>query len=129
RPLSFSLFMKEHDKSGEKEETFISHLVELPDRLIKATIALLFVTLCLATWASEIYDVLAQSMMASLPEGSKMIATGVITPFLTPLKVTLLVAFIVALPWILYHFWAFLAPGLYTHEKKLVLPLVVSSSL
>src|SRR5690606_14030477 len=85
--------------------------------------------LCLAPWASEIYDVLAQPMMASLPEGSKMIATGVITPFLTPLKVTLLVAFVVALPWILYQFWAFVAPGLYTHEKKLVLPLVVSSSL
>lgn len=121
--------MNEHDKSGEKEETFISHLVELRDRLVKASIALVVVTLCLAPWASEIYDILAQPMMASLPEGSQMIATGVITPFLTPLKVTLLVAFIVALPWILYQFWAFVAPGLYTHEKKLVLPLVISSSL
>lgn len=121
--------MNEHDKSSEKEESFISHLVELRDRLIKASLALLVVTLCLAPWASEIYDILAQPMMATLPEGSKMIATGVITPFLTPLKVTLLAAFIIALPWVLYQLWAFVAPGLYAHEKKLVLPLVVSSSL
>jgi sec-independent protein translocase protein TatC len=121
--------MNEHDNSSEKEETFISHLVELRDRLIKASIVLLVVTMCLAPWSSEIYDILALPMMSALPEGSQMIATGVITPFLTPLKVTLLAAFVISMPWILYQLWAFVAPGLYTHEKKLVLPLVVSSSL
>ena len=121
--------MNENDKPSENEETFISHLVELRDRLIKASVALLVVTMCLVPWASEIYDILAQPMMAALPEGSKMIATGVITPFLTPLKVTMLVAFVIAMPWILYQLWAFVAPGLYAHEKKLVMPLVISSSV
>lgn len=121
--------MNEQDNPSEKEETFISHLVELRDRLIKASIVLLVITLCLAPWASNIYDILAAPMMSALPAGSQMIATGVITPFLTPLKVTLLVAFVIAMPWILYQAWAFIAPGLYTHERKLVLPLVISSSL
>jgi sec-independent protein translocase protein TatC len=80
-------------------------------------------------WAGKIYDVLAYPMMAALPEGSKMIATGVTTPFLIPVKVTLLVAFIIALPLVLYQIWAFVAPGLYSHEKKLVAPLVISSSI
>jgi sec-independent protein translocase protein TatC len=87
------------------------------------------VFLCLMPWAGRIYDVLAHPMMLALPEGSKMIATGVITPFLIPVKVTLLVAFLLALPVVLYQAWAFVAPGLYEHEKKLIAPLVVSSSL
>jgi sec-independent protein translocase protein TatC len=78
---------------------------------------------------ARIYDFLAAPMLASLPAGSKMIATGVIAPFLVPMKVTLLIAFIISLPWVFYQVWAFVAPGLYAHEKKLVLPLVVSSSV
>ncbi|HEV2609003.1 MAG TPA: twin-arginine translocase subunit TatC [Noviherbaspirillum sp.] len=110
-------------------DTFISHLVELRNRVMKASAALLLVFLCLMPWAGNIYDVLAYPMMSALPAGSKMIATGVITPFLIPVKVTLLVAFLIALPVILYQAWAFIAPGLYTHEKKLIAPLVISSSI
>ncbi|GGC06008.1 Sec-independent protein translocase protein TatC [Oxalicibacterium flavum] len=110
------------------EESFISHLVELRSRLMKAALAVLIVFACLMPWAGAIYDWLAWPMMQALPQGSKMIATGVITPFLIPVKVTMLVAFIIALPWVLYQVWAFVAPGLYAHEKKLIAPLVISSS-
>ncbi len=121
--------MSEDPQTNGASDTFISHLVELRNRIIKASLAVIVVFLCLMPWAGHIYDVLAQPMMAALPAGSKMIATGVITPFLIPVKVTLLVAFVVALPWVLYQAWAFVAPGLYTHEKKLIAPLVISSSL
>jgi sec-independent protein translocase protein TatC len=110
-------------------ESFVSHLVELRNRVMKASIAIIAVFLCLMPWAGAIYDLLASPMMAALPPGSKMIATGVITPFLIPVKVTLLVAFLIALPAVLYQLWAFVAPGLYEHEKTLIAPLVVSSSL
>jgi len=110
------------------EENFISHLVELRSRLLKAVAAIVLVFLCLMPWAGQIYDMLAYPMMVALPPGSKMIATGVITPFMIPVKVTLLVAFFITLPWVLYQAWAFIAPGLYAHEKKLIAPLVVSSS-
>lgn len=113
------------------EETFISHLIELRDRLVKATIGIAVVCAALMFWPgpSKIYNFIAQPMVAALPAGSKMIATGVISPFLVPMKVTLVIALILALPWVFYQFWAFIAPGLYAHEKKLVLPLVISSSL
>lgn len=111
------------------EDSFISHLIELRSRLMKAAIAVIVLFLCLMPWAGTIYDYLALPMMHALPQGSKMIATGVITPFLIPVKVTMLVAFIIALPWVLYQMWAFVAPGLYTHEKKLIAPLVISSSV
>ena len=113
------------------EDTFISHLVELRDRLVKASIGIAVVCAVLFYWPgpSQIYDFIAAPMIASLPAGSKMIATGVISPFLVPMKVTLVIAFIVALPWVLYQLWAFIAPGLYTHEKRLIAPLVISSSL
>jgi len=113
------------------EETFISHLVELRDRLVKASIGIALVCAVLFYWPgpAQIYDFIAAPMIASLPAGSKMIATGVISPFLVPMKVTLVLSFIVALPWVLYQLWAFIAPGLYTHEKRLVAPLVISSSL
>ena len=110
------------------EDTFISHLVELRDRLLRALIAIGIVFACLFPWASELYDLLASPMMRTLPEGATMIATGVITPFLIPVKVAAMVAFTIALPYVLYQAWAFVAPGLYTHEKKLVLPLVVGST-
>ncbi|MNM13185.1 Sec-independent protein translocase protein TatC [compost metagenome] len=113
------------------EETFISHLIELRNRLVKASIGIAVVCAILFYWPgpSQIYDFIAAPMIASLPAGSKMIATGVISPFLVPMKVTLVIAFIVALPWVLYQMWAFIAPGLYTHEKRLIAPLVISSSL
>ena len=112
-------------------ETFISHLVELRDRLVKAVIGVALVCIALLAWPGPamIYDFLAAPMLASLPVGAKMIATGVSAPFLVPMKVTLVLALILSLPWVFYQAWAFIAPGLYAHEKRLVLPLVISSSL
>jgi sec-independent protein translocase protein TatC len=112
-------------------ETFISHLVELRDRLVKAVIGVAIVCIALLAWPgpAQIYDYLAAPMLASLPVGAKMIATGVSAPFLVPMKVTLVLALILSLPWVFYQAWAFIAPGLYAHEKRLVLPLVISSSL
>jgi sec-independent protein translocase protein TatC len=121
--------MSNEQNSAVAGDSFISHLVELRNRVMKASLAIVVVFVCLMPWASNIYDLLAMPMMAALPANSQMIATGVITPFLIPVKVTLLVAFIIALPVVLYQAWAFIAPGLYAHEKKLVAPLVVSSSL
>lgn len=110
-------------------ETFLSHLVELRDRLLRAIIALLVAFLCLVPWSKEIYGWLAQPMLAQLPAGVAMIATEVTSPFFIPIKVTLLTAVVLALPVILYQVWAFVAPGLYAHEKRLVAPLVISSSI
>ena len=121
--------MTSETSTSELQETFISHLIELRNRVVRASVVVVVIFLCLMPWAAQIYDLLAYPMMIALPAGSKMIATGVITPFLIPVKVTLLVAFVVALPWVLYQMWAFVAPGLYTHEKKLIAPLVISSSL
>ncbi|MDB5841907.1 MAG: tatC [Herminiimonas sp.] len=121
--------MSDQSNQTGTEDTFISHLVELRNRIMKASVAIIVVFLCLMPWAGQIYDLLAYPMMVALPAGSKMIATGVITPFLIPVKVTMLVAFLISLPWVLYQLWAFVAPGLYTHEKKLIAPLVVSSSI
>ena len=111
------------------QDTFISHLVELRQRVVRALIAVLVVFLALFYWSNSIYDLVAYPLIKVLPEGTKMIATGVITPFLVPMKVTALVAFLVALPYVLYQAWAFIAPGLYEHEKKLVFPLVIMSTL
>ena len=113
------------------EDTFISHLMELRDRLLRALVAIGAVTIALTIWPGigTIYDLLAWPMMQSLPEGTRMIATGVISPVLVPLKVTLLAAFMIVLPYVLYQAWAFIAPGLYSHEKRIVMPLVVSSTL
>jgi len=119
------------DKETLPEDSFISHLVELRDRLLRAIIAVVavFIVLFFYPGASAIYDVLAQPMLATLPEGTRMIATGVITPFMVPVKVTLLASFVIALPYVLYQAWAFVAPGLYQHEKRLALPLIVSSTV
>ena len=110
-----------------QEETFISHLIELRSRLVRAIVAVLLVCLCLMPWAREIYTVLAQPLTAALPQGGHMIATDIVGPFLVPLKVTLLVGFVIALPYVLWEIWAFVAPGLYVHEKRLAVPLVVAS--
>jgi sec-independent protein translocase protein TatC len=113
------------------EETFISHLVELRDRLVRAAIGVAIVCGALLLWPgpARIYDFLAAPMLASLPAGAKLIATGIASPFLVPMKITLVLALLLALPWVFYQAWAFVAPGLYAHEKRLVLPLVISSSL
>lgn len=115
------------DSEQETQETFISHLVELRERLIRALIAVGIVFLCLFPWSKELYSLLAQPLLATLPQGGQMIATDVVGVFLVPMKVTLLVALLVALPYVLFQIWAFVAPGLYAHEKRLVFPLVVAS--
>ena len=113
------------------EDTFISHLMELRDRLLRSLLAVAVVTVVLSIWPGigDIYDLLARPMMQSLPEGTKMIATGVISPVLVPLKVTVLAAFMIALPYVLYQAWAFIAPGLYTHEKRIAIPLVTGGTV
>jgi sec-independent protein translocase protein TatC len=111
------------------QDTFISHLMELRDRLLRSIIAIALVFACFFPWASDLYDLLASPMMRALPEGTRMIATGVVAPFLVPVKVAMMVAFVVVLPYVLYQAWAFVAPGLYVHEKRLVLPLVVASTV
>jgi sec-independent protein translocase protein TatC len=113
------------------QESFISHLVELRQRLVRAVTAVLVFFVALFFWpgSGAIYDLLALPLMNALPQGAKMIATGVVTPFMVPVKVTALVAFLIALPYVLYQAWAFVAPGLYAHERKLGLPLVVGSTV
>ena len=123
--------MSDSQESSAQEESFISHLVELRDRLLHSLIAVGVVLggLCLYPGPGEIYDILAAPLTSALPEGTKMVAIGVITPFMVPLKVTAMVAFILSLPFILYQVWSFIAPGLYAHEKRLGIPLIISSSL
>src|SRR5574343_88772 len=117
--------------SDTQEESFISHLIELRDRLLRRLIAIavIMVGLCIYPGPGVIYDVLAAPLTQALPEGTKMVAIGVITPFMVPLKVTGMVAFVFALPYILFQAWAFIAPGLYAHEKRLGIPLIISSTL
>jgi sec-independent protein translocase protein TatC len=119
------------DELAGTEQPFVQHLIELRDRLVKATIAVAVAGAVLAIFPgpAELYDLLAAPLVAQLPAGATLIATSVISPFLVPLKILLMAAFLLALPVVLYQVWAFVAPGLYSHEKKLVLPLVVSSTL
>jgi sec-independent protein translocase protein TatC len=119
------------DELAGTEAPFVSHLVELRDRLIRAIIAIAVAFGVLALWPgpSGLYDLLAAPLVAHLPKGATLIATNVISPILVPLKITLMGAFMLALPVVLYQLWAFVAPGLYSHEKRLVMPLVVSSTI
>jgi sec-independent protein translocase protein TatC len=110
-------------------ENFIAHLIELRKRLLNSAIALLLIFICLVPFASRLYALLARPLLSKLPKGGQMIATEVTTPFLVPLKVALMTSFMIALPYILYQIWRFVAPGLYAHEKRLVVPLIVSSTL
>jgi sec-independent protein translocase protein TatC len=120
-----------NDELAGTEQPFVQHLIELRDRLVKATIAVMVACAALAIYPgpAELYDLLAAPLVAQLPAGATLIATSVISPFLVPLKIMLMSAFLLALPVVLYQAWAFIAPGLYSHEKKLVMPLVVSSTL
>jgi sec-independent protein translocase protein TatC len=114
---------------SDSEETFISHLIEMRDRLLRAVLAVVVLFVCLFPWAQELYALLAKPLLEALPQGGQMIATEVTTPFFVPVKVTLMAAFLLALPWVFYQVWAFVAPGLYQHEKRIGVPLVVSSVL
>jgi sec-independent protein translocase protein TatC len=124
-------YSPKEDELAGTEQPFVAHLVELRDRLIKAMIAVgvVAVALFLYPGPAAMYDLLAAPLVAHLPKGATLIATSVISPFLVPLKILLMTAFLIALPVVLYQAWAFVAPGLYSHEKKLVLPLVCSSTL
>lgn len=111
----------------DQEQPFLSHLVELRDRILRMIIGVLIIFLGMAPFSNPIYQTLARPLLANLP--GDMIATNPISPFLTPLKLSLILSVFVAMPWILYQVWAFVAPGLYLHEKRLALPLVVSSTV
>ena len=115
------------DSNEGFQESFLSHLFELRDRVIKAGLAIILVFVGLVYWAPDIFHLFAQPLLQALPVGGKMIVTDVTGSFFVPMKVTMLVAFIIALPVVMYQLWAFIAPGLYIHERKLILPLVVSS--
>ena len=118
-----------NDTPDAPQETFISHLIELRTRLLRAIVAVIVVFAALFYFAKDIYALLAKPLLRVLPQGSTMIATDVTGTFLVPLKVTLMAAFLIALPYVLYQAWAFVAPGLYQHEKRLALPVLVSSVL
>ena len=119
--------MSEPTAPDGPQETFISHLIELRSRLVKSIVAVVIVLLCLVPWAKNIYAALAAPLLRALPKGATMIATDVTGTFFVPLKVTLMAAFLLALPYVLWQAWAFIAPGLYHSEKRLAVPVIVSS--
>jgi len=110
-----------------KEQSLLDHLIELRDRLLRMVIAVLILFLALFPFSEQIFTVVAQPLLALMPEGTSMIATGVTSPFLVPFKLVLLLAVLLAVPYLLHQLWAFVAPGLYSHEKKLAAPLLISS--
>lgn len=109
-------------------ENIISHLLELRTRLVNSLIAVGVVFLSLVYWSNDLYTLLAQPLLSNLPQGGQMIATDVTTPFFVPLKVTMMAAFLIALPYVLYQLWRFVAPALYTQERRFVLPLIIAST-
>jgi sec-independent protein translocase protein TatC len=121
--------MSQNPPAGVPEESFISHLIELRNRLVRASLAVVVFFLALSPFMGKIFELLSAPLTNVLPVGTKLLATGVITPFMVPLKLTLLVAFIMALPVVLYQAWAFVAPGLYPHERRFALPVIVSTFL
>lgn len=121
--------MKQTNFEDSHEQTFISHLIELRSRVLKMVLTVLLVFLALTPYANEIYSFLAGPLLQHLPDNTSMIAIDVASPFLTPFKLALVVAVFISVPVILYQFWAFVAPGLYQHERRLVLPLLITSTL
>jgi sec-independent protein translocase protein TatC len=119
--------MSDIDPGADGEQSFISHLVELRERLLKATAAVLIVLVALVPFANKLYAWLALPLIAHLPQGGTMIATEIVSPFLTPIKLAFFVAVVIAMPVVLYQLWAFVAPGLYKHEKKLATPILFSA--
>ena len=113
----------------DAQESLITHLIELRQRLMRALMAIVLVFLGLFHWSNHIYSLLARPLLRTLPKGGQLIATEVTAPFFVPMKVTMLAAFLIALPYVLYQIWSFVAPGLYAHEKRLALPLLVASVL
>lgn len=112
-----------------EQETFFAHLIELRNRLMHMVIGFLLVFICLFPFANKLYSLLAQPLLSRLPAGGQLIATAVTTPFFVPMKVAMLAAVVLSLPYTLYQAWSFIAPGLYAHEKRFVLPLVITSTL
>ena len=110
-------------------DTFVSHLLELRNRLLRIVIGLLLITVALFPFANDIYHFLAMPLLQSLPAGGQMIATGVTSPFFVPMKVVLLAACVISLPHTLYQVWAFVVPGLYAHERRMIWPLITASTL
>lgn len=121
--------MTEQQPEQEAEGSFFSHLLELRNRLLYAITGVLVIFLPLVAFSQELYTLLAQPLLSVLPKGASMIATEVASPFLTPLRLAFIVSLVVSIPWILYQAWAFVAPGLYRHERRLVIPLLASSTL
>lgn len=123
--------MAEREEPGTPEGSLISHLLELRDRLLYAVIAIavVFGAVMAFVGSGEVYTLVAKPLMDVLPPGANMVATEVASPFLTPIKLTLAVSLVLTIPFLLYQLWAFVAPGLYKHERSLVLPLLVSSTL
>lgn len=115
------------DEEVDREQPLMSHLLELRSRLVRAAVSVLVVFAVLSPFMKLIFDLLSQPLMAALPQGVKMLSTGVVAPFFVPLKVTLFLAFLIALPYVLYQVWAFIAPGLYKREKRLIFPILASS--
>lgn len=121
----------EEDKLDDpaNDQPLMAHLIELRERTVKAAISVLIVFVAMSPFMKEIFDWLSKPLMVALPDGAKLLSTGVVAPFMVPLKVTLFCAFVVALPYVLYQFWAYIAPALYKREKCLALPVIVSSVL
>jgi sec-independent protein translocase protein TatC len=116
--------------NNEKQELgFIGHLMELRDRLLRSVVVVIIIFLGAFPFANDIYHILALPLVSNLPEGGSMIATGVISPFLTPLKLAFIMSIFAAFPYLIFQAWAFIAPGLYKHEKKLAVPLIISSAI
>lgn len=128
-PKNHSAESKPESKPENKEGSLVSHLIELRDRLLRGLLAVLVVFVCFAPFANDLYEILAQPLMSALPAGNSMISTEPHGPFFVPFKFALACAAAVAVPYLLYQVWAFVAPGLYAHEKRLVVPLLVSSSV
>lgn len=118
----------EEEEADQAEMTFVEHLIELRDRLLRVVITIAVILLVLFPFANDLYHLLATPLLRHLPAGTSMIATEVASPFLTPFKLALVTSIFLAMPVALYHFWAFVAPGLYRKERKLVLPLMVTST-
>ena len=117
------------DAGDDSERPLIAHLLELRTRLLRGVVGLVLVLLCLLPFANKLYALLAQPLLDKLPKGGQLIATQVASPFFAPMKLAFFVALVVAMPWLLYQAWAFVAPGLYRREKRLALPLLTSALL
>ena len=119
--------MSSENETEDQPKPLVAHLTELRDKLLRSLLAILIVFICLFPFANEIYAFVSEPLRSILPEGATMIATDVASPFLTPFKLTMVAAVFLAIPYVLYQVWSFIAPGMYRHEKRLAIPLLVSS--